>query len=89
MRGNYLGWVYRKSGNGYKSLLSTTSAELSMERSSTNGYRELRSNHDTGGEPQAFIYKYDGDQYQESECYQGKYVGKRLKLIKKCEKTDQ
>jgi hypothetical protein len=89
MKGNCPRWVYRKSGNGYKSLLSTTSVELSMERSSTNGYRDLRSNHDAAGEPQVSIYKYNGNQYQESQCYQGKYVGKKFKLIKKCEKTDQ
>ncbi|MDT4955089.1 MAG: hypothetical protein QOJ02_3227 [Acidobacteriota bacterium] len=87
-KGNCLRWVYRKSGNGYKSLLSTTSVALSMERSSTNGYRDLRSSHDADGEPQVSIYKYDGSQYQESQCYTGKYVGKRLKLTPmKCEKT--
>lgn len=91
MKGNCPRWVYRKSGNGYKSLLSTTSAELSMERTSTNGYRDLRSSHDdAAGEHRVTIYKYDGNQYQESQCYQGKYVGKRLKLTPmKCEKTDQ
>jgi hypothetical protein len=90
MEGNCPRWVYRKSGTGYKSLLSTTSVELSMERTSTNGYRDLRSNHDAAGEPQLSIYKYDGNQYQESQCYQGKYVGKRLKLTPiKCEKTAQ
>lgn len=88
-RGNCPRWVYRKSGNGYKSLLSTTSVALSMERGSTNGYRDLRSNYNAVGEHQVSIYKYDGNQYQESQCYQGEYVGKRLKLIKKCEKTDQ
>jgi hypothetical protein len=64
---NCLRWVYRKSGNGYKKLLSTTSIELSMEKSSTNGYRDLRSRQDTAGEPPVSIYKYDGNQYQASQ----------------------
>jgi hypothetical protein len=87
-RGNCPRWAYRKSGNGYKKLLETSGTELLLEKTSTNGYRDLQSYEarDIPNEYFVYVYKYDGNQYQNAQCHEGKYDGKRMKVLPKtCE----
>jgi hypothetical protein len=89
--GNCPHWVYRKTGNEYEPLLRTRGRELLLEKTSTHGYRDLRSEAgDTASEGEFIIYKYDGNKYQAKQCYLRKYTGKRDRIIRiKCEETDE
>jgi hypothetical protein len=73
-------WVYRKVGGEYQLLLGTSGQQLLLERTSTNGFRDLR----TEGASSAFetdfsIYKFDGNRYQAKACYSRIYSAKGRK----------
>jgi hypothetical protein len=87
--GNCNNWVYRKTGSEYQLLLVTNGEKITLEKTSTNKFRDLRSE----GSNSAFegfgtIFKFDGNAYKESECYtitsdaKGK---KGKKTVIKCE----
>lgn len=73
-------WVYRKTGGEYQLLLRTFGQQLLLERTSTNSFRDLRSE----GASSAFetdfsIYKFDGNKYQAKACYSRTYSAKGRK----------
>ena len=73
-------WVYRKTGGEYQLLLRTFGQQLLLEKASTGGFRDLR----TEGASSAFetdfsIYKFDGNKYQAKACYSRTYSGKGRK----------
>lgn len=74
-------WIYRKTRDGYSLLLSESGSGISVERSSTNGYRDLRnSGHYSASETYVTIYKFDGHKYRARDCSIQEYVGKRLRI---------
>jgi hypothetical protein len=71
-------WVYRKTGGEYQLLLRTFGQQLLLQRSSTNSFRDLRSE----GASSAFetdfsIYQFDGNKYQAKACYSRTYSAQR------------
>lgn len=84
-------WVYRKAGGEYQLLLRTFGQQLLLEKSSTNSFRDLRSE----GASSAFetdfsIYKFDGNKYQAKACYSRTYSvkGRKPKIAPiKCEEN--
>lgn len=73
-------WVYRKTGSEYQLLLRTFGQQLLLEKTSTNSFRDLRSE----GASSAFetdfsIYKFDGNKYQATACYSRTYSAKGQK----------
>ncbi|MDT4954715.1 MAG: hypothetical protein QOJ02_2853 [Acidobacteriota bacterium] len=82
-------WVYRKTGGEYQLLLRTFGQQLLLQRTSTNSFRDLRSE----GASSAFetdfsIYKFDGNKYQAKACYSRIYSaqGRKPKITRiKCE----
>src|ERR1700686_3034904 len=75
--GNCPDWVYGKAGSEYKLLLHTRGRELLREKTSTNGYRDLRSEGgDTAFESDFIIYKYDGSKYRAKQCFSRESTGK-------------
>jgi hypothetical protein len=73
-------WVYRKTGDTYQLLLRTFGQQLLLEKASTGGFRDLR----TEGASSAFetdfsIYKFDGNKYQAKACYSRTYSAKGRK----------
>jgi hypothetical protein len=85
-------WVYRKAGGDYQLLLSTHGQRLLVEKSSTNNFRDLRSEgSDSAFENSVVIYKFDGNKYQAKNCYSRVYAakGKKAKIVpRKCEESD-
>jgi hypothetical protein len=85
-------WVYRKAGGDYQLLLSTHGQQLLLEKTSTNNFRDLRSEgSDSAFENSVVIYKFDGNKYQAKNCYSRVYAakGKRAKIVpRKCEESD-
>lgn len=67
-------WIYRKTGDGYEPLLFTRGRELLLEKTSTGGFRDLRSESgDTATTSYFDIYKYDGKKYQAKDCFKREY----------------
>jgi hypothetical protein len=63
------GWVYDKSGSGYKMLLSAGPNQgISRKKTKTKGYYDLAvwglGNASTNWKAQATIYKFNGTRYQ-------------------------
>jgi hypothetical protein len=68
--GNCPHWIYRKAGGGYELLLRTRAREVSLEKTSTGGYRDLRSSAgDTATQDDFDISKYDGGRYRTTACF--------------------
>ena len=84
-------WVYRKTGDAYQLLLRTFGQQLLLEKTSTGGFRDLR----TEGASSAFetdfsIYKFDGNKYLAKACYSRTYTakGRKPKIARiKCEEN--
>jgi len=80
--GNCPQWVYFKTGSRYRLLLKVTGNDISIEKSSTNGYRDLStSGHYSASEIYVIIYKFNGDKYQAKDCSIRSRVGKRIKIV--------
>lgn len=63
------GWVYGKSGSGYKILLSAgPNIEISRKKTKTKGYFDLKvtvmGNYSTNWEAESTTYKFNGTSYQ-------------------------
>jgi hypothetical protein len=73
-------WVYRKAGGEYQLLLRTFGQQLLLEKSSTNSFRDLRSEGASSAfETDLSIYKFDGNKYQAKACYSRTYSAKGRK----------
>ena len=73
-------WVYRKTGSEYQLLLRTMGQRLILQKTSTNGFTDLRSDGgDTAFEGSFVNYKFDGNKYQAKECYTRTYATKTQK----------
>lgn len=71
------GWIYRKVGNRYESIMSGYIGDISYIRvpgTSSNGYRDLRN--DDGG-AFALIFRFDGKSYRATECLRYKVTYSR------------
>jgi hypothetical protein len=82
-------WVYRKTGAEYQLLLRTFGQQLLLQRTSTNSFRDLRSEGASSAYETDFsIYKFDGNKYQAKACYSRTYSarGRKPKIAPiKCE----
>ena len=82
--GNCLNWIYGKNGRQYNLLLSTNTRSLTLEKTSTRKFRDLRTE-DRGdlGTYNIAIYKIDGDKYEAKKCFDNVYVkkGKKWKTV--------
>lgn len=89
--GNCPDWVYQKSGGGYQLLLRTFGRTLSPEKTSTDKFRDLRSEGgDSATEGSFTIYKFGGEKYQANGCFTRIYAtkGKKEKIVSiKCEEN--
>jgi hypothetical protein len=75
-------WVYEKTGGDYRLLFRNIGRNVKLETTSTNKYRDLRS--DGGGTAilsYITIYKYDGKMYQENQCFELRSSGKKTKKV--------
>lgn len=85
-------WVYGKTGSEYTLLLATAGQTLTLEKTSTGKYRDLRSSgSDSATESSFTIYKFDAGKYQAKECFTRVYEkkGKKYKTITRtCEEGD-
>lgn len=84
-------WVYRKAGSEYQLLLRTFGQRLLLQKTSTNKFRDLRSEgSDTAFEGSFVDYKFDGNKYQAKGCYTRTYAtkGKKEKITPiKCQEN--
>lgn len=68
--GNCPNWVYRKTGGEYQLLLTASGETLTLEKTSTNKFRDLRSEGSNSAfEGSGTVFKFDGNTYKEGECY--------------------
>jgi hypothetical protein len=68
-------WVVRRTQKGFEVLLEIQAVlEVSIEPSSTNGYRDLMtSTHESAFMTDLTLHKFDGKQYQKSACAEIEY----------------
>ena len=79
--GNCPHWIYRKAGGGYELLLRTRARESSPQKTSTRGYRDLRSSAgDTATQDYFDISKYDGGRYKTTACFTRDNSRRRVKV---------
>jgi len=73
--GNCLFWVLRKNGTGFDVLLETDLVHsYSVKNSRTNGYRDLMTaSHGSAYQSGLTLYKFDGKEYNASECMNREY----------------
>lgn len=78
--GNCPNYVYRKTGGEYQLLVVANGETLTLEKTSTNKFRDLRSEGSNSAyESSGTIFKFDGNTYKESECYTITYSEKDKK----------
>jgi hypothetical protein len=78
--GNCPTWVYRKTGGEYRLLLVVNGETLALDKTSTNKFRDLRSEGSNSAfESSGTVFKFDGNTYKESECYTVTYNEKNKK----------
>ncbi len=75
--GNCKFWLFRKSGNGYETILETSYGAVQtfkLKPSKTNGYFDLETkDHGSSTSGGIEIYKFNGNNYKVSECYDYNY----------------
>lgn len=83
-------WIYRRQGGGYDLLGRTRARTVIPEKSSTNGYRDLRSwGGNTAAEDGFDILKYDGGKYRATDCFSRDNSGKVAKVTRvRCAEAD-
>ena len=75
--GNCPNFVYRKTGGEYQLLLVTNGETLTLEKTSTNKFNDLRSEGSNSAfEMSGTVFKFDGNTYKESVCYTRTYAKK-------------
>ncbi len=76
-------WIYRKAGGGYELLLRTRAREVTPQRTSTKGYRDLRSSAGNTATSDYFdISKYDGRKYRTTDCFERDNSRRRPKVTR-------
>jgi hypothetical protein len=85
-------WVYRKTGSEYQLLLRTFGRDLLLEKTSSNKFRDLRSEGGNTAFEGSFVnYKFDDNKYLAKGCYTRTYAtkGKKEKINAiKCDESD-
>lgn len=68
--GNCKFWVFKRTGNGYISLLDTVSQSFVVEKTRSEGFLDLTLEmHDSASERQIMPYHFRNGKYLESQCY--------------------
>jgi hypothetical protein len=83
-------WVYRKGRGGFERIgYDGRSRELTPQKTSTRGYRDLRAEAgSTASEDVIVDYKYDGREYRAADCFRRDHSGPRVKMKRiKCEES--
>jgi len=63
-------WVFRKTGNGYRLLLTTAGEDLTTQKTLSNKFFDLRSEGSNSAVEYSYsIYKFDGSEYQKTDCF--------------------
>jgi hypothetical protein len=75
-------WIFGKLGlrldPGYELLFSIQADFLEILKTSTNGYRDIRSDSHTAVELYSTIWRFDGSKYQARECFVEEFQTKRV-----------
>jgi hypothetical protein len=74
--GNCGFWVLHKSGKAFEVLLATGNVQgFSVQSTRTHGYRDLMtSSHGSASMHGLTLYKFDGKQYQQTDCAMEEYM---------------
>jgi hypothetical protein len=75
--GNCKFWLFRKSGNGYETILETSYGAVQtfkLKSSKTKGYFDLETkDHGSSTSGGIEIYKFNGNNYKVNQCYDYNY----------------
>ena len=63
-------WIFRKTAQGYRLLMSAGSVSLDVLKSTTRGLRDIETNAATAQTNYTNIYKFDGERYKARICSQ-------------------
>jgi len=63
-------WIFRKTAQGYRVLMSAGSVSLDVLKSTTRGLRDIETNAATAQTNYTNIYKFDGERYKARICSQ-------------------
>ena len=81
--GNCPNWIFRRAGGGYELLLRTRARDVTLEKTSTGGYRDLRSEAGNTATDNYFdISKYDGGRYRPTDCFTRDTGRRRVKVTR-------
>lgn len=73
-------WIYGKKGDEYSLLRQTRAQAMTLEKTATSGYRDLRAaGSDSAATNSYVIYKFDGNKYQPDQCVSRDESGKTPK----------
>lgn len=57
-------WIYRKTKSGFEMILASSSTKLTVLKSSTKSYKDIKETSIDGQDTYTTIYKFDGSKYQ-------------------------
>jgi hypothetical protein len=84
--GNCPFWIFRRTRRGYKSLVEEYGQTFTIQKTSTNGFRDIVvSMHGSATESGLTDYRFDGDVYRETGCYNASWTvleGENLRELK-------
>ena len=68
--GNCAFWILRWRGNSYFPLLRAEAQTFTLQPSHTHGFLDIvLTRHGSAFESEVKVYRFDGESYQEGECY--------------------
>jgi len=71
-------WIFRRTNDGYVSLLDTVAASYTIQPTATDGYYDLViALHTTPTETRLTLYKFHDEKYAEAGCYTATFVSSK------------
>jgi len=68
--GNCAFWIMRPRGDSYSPLLKAEAQTFTIQPTRTHGFYDIvLTRHDSAFESEVKVYRFDGEHYQEGECY--------------------
>jgi hypothetical protein len=88
--GNCPFWVFQKTSAGLRKVLDTRGQDgvggiqvITISANRTNGFKDLvLGTHDSVAERTLLVYRYNQEEYKNSECYKATWIGPNLSELK-------
>ena len=72
--GNCPFWIFIRQNNQYRVLLDGEAQSFALQKNKTNGFVDVvLSRHGSAFESELRVYKFDGNVYQDNDCYMAEF----------------